>query len=108
MNEHPLEQIDAFIAGGLTDRERAEFEAHVAHCPACATALAEAKDMDAAVKQLFAFAHPGLGFEDRIVRNLNRPKHTRRWVDPLVRKVAVGVAATLFVGGIGYVGNAMM
>ncbi|HEX5229641.1 MAG TPA: DUF4349 domain-containing protein, partial [Bryobacteraceae bacterium] len=108
MNEHPLEQIDAFIAGGLTDRERVEFEAHVANCPTCAAALAEAKDMDAAVNQLFAFARPGTGFEDRIVRNLNRPKLARRWVHPLVRKVAVGVAATLFVGGIGYVGNAMM
>ena len=108
MNEHPLEQIDAFIAGGLTDRERAEFEAHVASCPTCAAALAEAKDMDAAVNQLFAFARPGSGFEDRIVRNLNRPKLRRRWVHPIVRKVAVGVAATLFVGGIGYVGNAMM
>jgi len=108
MNEHPLEQIDAFIAGGLTDRERAEFEAHVAECPACAAALAEAKDMDAAVNQLFAFARPSAGFEDRIVRNLNRPKVKRRWVHPIVRKVAVGVAATLFVGGIGYVGNAIM
>ena len=108
MNEHPLEQIDAFIAGGLTDPERAEFEAHVANCPTCAAALAEAKDMDAAVNQLFAFARPSTGFEDRIVRNLNRPKLKRRWIHPIVRKVAVGVAATLFVGGIGYVGNAMM
>ena len=108
MNEHPLEQIDAFVAGGLTDRERTEFEAHVEACPTCATALAEAKDMDAAVNQLFAFARPGGGFEDRIVRNLNRPKLKRQWVHPIVRKVAVGVAATIFVGGIGYVGNAMM
>src|SRR6185437_3065667 len=97
MNEHPLEQIDAYIAGGLADDERTQFEAHVAECPACAAALAEAKDMDAAVNQLFAFARPGAGFEDRIVRNLGRPKVKRQWVHPIVRKVAVGVAATLFV-----------
>ena len=64
--------------------------------------------MDATVNQLFTSIRPTPGFEDRLIQRLKQIPIRRRLIHPMVRRIAVGVAAGLLVGSIGYVGNAAM
>ena len=94
---HPIDQIEPYITGGLTADERVALEAHVAECPACAIALEEAQSADAAMNDLFAAARPAAGFEDRMIAALRRGGHSRlrrALVHPMVRRVAMGMAAS--------------
>lgn len=102
---HVTDQIEAYVAGGLTAAERGELEAHVASCAACAAALKEITDMDATMNQLFADARPAGGFEDRLIQRLRQLPRRRRFVHPMVRRVATGVAAAIMLAGVGYIGN---
>src|SRR5690349_13149934 len=108
MTLHPLDQIDVYLAGGLSDSERVEFESHIAGCATCAAALKEASDMDATVNQLFSAVRPVPGFEDRLIQRLKQIPGRRRLIHPIVKRIAIGVAAGIFVASVGYVGNAAM
>jgi anti-sigma factor RsiW/glycine cleavage system regulatory protein len=105
---HVIDQIEAYIAGGLSPGERLEFDQHIASCAACAEALKESSQMDAAMNQMFALARPAGGFEDRLIQGLRNAGRRRRWVHPMVRRVATGVAAAILLGSVGYLGNAAM
>ncbi|HWE95277.1 MAG TPA: DUF4349 domain-containing protein [Tepidisphaeraceae bacterium] len=107
---HPTDQIEAYLTGGLTPQERAAFEDHVAGCPACTAAFDEATRSDAMLAGLFSSARPVPGFEDRVIQRLRvRPSRpSRPIVHPMVRRAAVGIAASLLLGGIGFVGTAKM
>jgi glycine cleavage system regulatory protein len=102
---HVIDQIEAYIAGGLSPDERLEFDQHIAGCASCAAALKETAQMDAAMNQLFALSRPAGGFEDRLIQGLRNAGRRRRWVHPMVRRVATGVAAAILVASVGYVGN---
>jgi len=104
-----LERIAAHVAGGLEESERAELEAHVAVCAACAAGLAEAREQDRRLNELFAEVRPREGLEDRIVRGL-RGRWWRRLtlVHPMVRRVAAGVAAAVVLGAVGYHAGSLM
>ena len=108
--DHPrfLQQIEVYLAGGLSDDDRAAMDAHAADCPACAAALAAARETDRAMQRFFAAARPDAGFEDRVIGRLRGEPRRRKLpralpsVHPLVRRAATGVAAAVLLGGVGY------
>jgi hypothetical protein len=104
---HPTDQIETYLTGGLSPGERAEFEAHVLDCPACAALVDEARAADAALNDLFAGVRPPADFEDRMIQAIALPQPwvIRPIIHPMVRRVAIGVAASLMIGGIGYFAN---
>src|SRR5215204_1476759 len=61
-DDHVIDAIEAYLAGGLSPAERARFEMHVAACATCAALLDEAARSDAAVRELFADQRPGDDF----------------------------------------------
>src|SRR3954453_21120914 len=94
-----LNQMAAYLANGLSDAERAEFEAHAADCDACAQELAIARKDDRDLRSLFADQSPGEDFEDKLIENL-RAEPSTRWlmlpkIHPFVRHAAAAVAASL-------------
>jgi hypothetical protein len=106
---HIVDQIEAYLSGGLSPDERLAFDAHIAQCPSCATALAEAREADANLRQLFNDARPRPGFEDQIVRNLRLARAPRRrLLHPIVLRTAAGIAAAVVLAGAGVtVSNAL-
>ena len=95
-------QMAGYVAGGLTADERIGLEAHVAECGACASALAELRDVDSELKQVLADARPGEGFEDRIVRGVWASSQRSR-IHPAVWRISAGLAAGLVVAATGLV-----
>ena len=106
---HILDQIEAYLSGGLSPDERLAFEAHIGQCQTCAAALAEAREADANLRQLFNDARPRPGFEDHIVRNLRLARAPRRrLLHPIVLRTAAGIAAAVVLAGAGVaVSNAL-
>lgn len=107
-NQHPIDQIETYVTGGLLGEERAAFEAHVAECESCRAALERARSADASVAALFADIAPSAGFEDRLIQGLDRGGLSLRRIHPWVRRAAVGIAASLLLGGIGFAGTVAM
>jgi autotransporter-associated beta strand protein len=97
---HIVDDIPVYLTDGLFPVDREAFEAHVAQCSACAAALEDARAIDESLREMFASANPGLDFENRVITRF-RQKTTRRTVHPMVRRVAIGVAATLLMGSAG-------
>jgi len=113
-NPHVADQIEAYLAGGLTGGERAAFESHVAGCPGCGALLEQIREADSALVELFADARPGDGFEDRLIHGL-RKSPASRWrsrlkanpavrmvLHPTVRRAAFGVAAAVVLAAVGH------
>jgi ACT domain-containing protein len=99
---HVVEQIEAYLAGGLTPDERAAFEAHVEGCAACAAALAAAREADTELRQLFRDVRPEPGFEDRLIQDLRTSSRPHRLsLHPAVRRTAIGMAAVVMLGAAG-------
>ncbi len=111
MSDHAWTQdhIAAYVAGGLDSAEAERFDAHVAACPPCTTALADARRTDAALAGLFAAVRPGPTLEDRLLKSLREtPKAEPRgqfvWkLGGWKKKLAAGLAATLVLGTTGAV-----
>lgn len=109
MSDHAWTQdhIAAYLAGGLDSAEAERFDAHVASCLPCTTALAEARRTDTALSSLFAIVHPGPTLEDRLLRSLREtPKPEPRgqivWkLGGWKKKLAWGLAASLVLGTTG-------
>jgi len=104
LHSHVLEEIEAYLTDGLSPQERAAFETHVANCPTCSAALAEARHSDAALRSMFGDARPSAGFEDRIIRKLRltgAPR--RRLIHPMVFRSAAAVAAAVLLTSAGVV-----
>jgi glycine cleavage system regulatory protein len=100
---HVDEDIQVYLTGGLSPEQRRAFEAHVATCPTCAAALADARELETAMTAMFAGTRPGEGFEDRIIQKFRKTgsRAGRPLVHPAVRRVAVGVAAAIALAGTG-------
>lgn len=98
------QQLDAYLAGGLSPDEAAQMQAHAADCPMCADLLAHARATDARLNQLFESARPDAGFENRLLSRLGTASAPLRYrtPHPLVLRVATGVAAAVLLGGVGY------
>jgi hypothetical protein len=100
---HPIDQFESYLAGGLDAEEQEAFQAHVDNCDTCQAALEKAREADERMNDLFAGQQPGNDFEERMVAKLQR---RQKLTHPLIRRIAVGVAASIVLGGVGYVGSA--
>jgi hypothetical protein len=85
MSAHVGERLAAYLDGELTPRERAEIDAHLGACPACARKLQALSSVDAAVRALPAEAPPGyfLGFPGRVRARLEAGKGRASWRLPV-------------------------
>ena len=97
MSEHAwvLENLAAYVAGGLTAEERERLQQHVANCADCSRALEELRAADAELEVLFAPVRPGPELEDRSIGALRQrpPRRARRVfrVSKAVLALAAGV-----------------
>lgn len=98
---HILDEIPIYLAGGLNATECERVESHIAGCPECGAAMVDAKAMDASLHTLFDKMAPDRGFEDRLIARF-REKTTRRALHPMVRRAAIGVAASILLGSVGF------
>jgi hypothetical protein len=103
MSDHAwtLDNVAAYVAGGLSHDEDVRLEGHAAECPECAAALDQARALDQKLDVLFADRRPGPALEDRMIRSL-REESARavlrgRWF----RKLAFGAAAAAVLGATG-------
>lgn len=106
-NNHITDLMETFLAGGLSDEERTAFQAHLRDCAACAGAMRAAEELDGSINSLFSNARPDLGLEDRLVGAMRAATQARsaRPMHPMVRRAAIGIAATILLGGAGYVAS---
>lgn len=103
MSEHAwtLEHLATYTAGGLDAAETERLEQHVAECPGCAAALAEARALDASLESLFVGERPDPALEDRMIRSLRGDKRRRKSRLPMAIRIAIASAAVLLVGIVG-------
>ncbi len=108
MSDHAWvqEHVAAYLASGLDAQEAERLEAHARDCPACGTALADARRLDDCLSALFVGVHPDSGLEDRAVARL-RTATPRRLVFNPRAKWAVAAAAVLLLGTIGAVAGSV-
>jgi hypothetical protein len=96
-----LDHIATYLADGLETAERLEFEGHIQSCPTCAQALAEAREFDTDLGDLFSGVRPRPGLEDRMIRRLReRPQRKPVFSTPR-RRFALAAAAVLVLGFLG-------
>ena len=108
MSDHvwALENIAAYLAGGLDPTEGERLEQHAAQCAVCARFLGEARSLESKLAPLFRAAKPGAALEDRIIQSLliAPPEQKRRRTFHLSWKAKSGlaVAAALLLAFIGF------
>ena len=100
------ENLDTYLAGDLTTKERENVERHVAGCEACTQALAEARRLEQVMNRLFADARPDANLDDRIIRDLSK-EPARALQRPTLWRFAAAAAAVLVVGMVGAVVQAI-
>jgi hypothetical protein len=72
-----LENLDAYLAGGLTPDERKGVEEHSAFCAECAQTLAESRKLEQTMDEVFAKDRPDAGLEERTIAKLRKARMTR-------------------------------
>lgn len=107
MSDHAwiLENLAAYLTGGLEPAERERLEQHMAECPPCTAALNDARAMDTGLSGLFAEARPNAALEDRVIRALRILQSLRPRRLPLPGWLAVAAAALVLVGLTGALAN---
>jgi hypothetical protein len=103
------ENLAAFLAGGLSARERAHLEGHVHDCAACFDAFSDARGADLhAVRMLGALAPAEMDLEDleaRVAKHF-RGATSRRLA--AVRWAGMGVAAAVGLAATGVLANRLV
>jgi hypothetical protein len=108
MSDHvwALENIAAYLAGGLDPTEGERLEQHAAQCAVCARALDEARSLENKLAPLFRAAKPGAALEDRIIQSLlmapPEPIRRRLYHLSMRAKAGLAIAAGLLIAFIGY------
>jgi hypothetical protein len=102
MSEHAwvIDNLAAYIAGGLDADECERVDIHIASCEPCAAALQDVRAFDHGMDSLFAPTRPAPALEDRIIqvfRVAAKPRSQPHWG----RKLAWGAAATVALGATG-------
>ncbi len=108
MSEHAwvVENLAAYVAGGLTAAERERIQRHVADCADCARAFEEVRVVDSQLDALFTPVRPGPGLEDRSIQAL-RQMPRPRFRFSRVNKALLAVAAVLFFAIVGAAATAL-
>ena len=102
--QHVLEDLEAYLGGGLPPDQRATVETHLAECETCRQAMAEAHELDDELRGAFEGTAPGEGFEDQIIRRVRAERGPRRrLVHPMVWRSAGAIAAAVLLTGTGMV-----
>jgi hypothetical protein len=106
MTEHEFfqDRIAEYLAGGLPELERSQFESHLAACPTCAADYTAARQLEKNMTQLFAPIAPPSDFEDRLISRL-RFSAPRLRISSTVRRAAIAASVAMLLGGAGYVMN---
>src|SRR5215471_7210886 len=108
MSDHvwALENIAAYLAGGLDPTEGEPLEQHAAQCAVCARFLDEARSLERRLSPLFRAAKPGAALEDRIIQSLliapREEKRRRAFHLSWKAKTGLAVAAALLLAFIGF------
>jgi hypothetical protein len=99
MSDHAwiLENLAAYLAGGLEPAERERLEQHTADCVLCAAALSDARTMDTALSGLFIEVRPNATLEDRVIQKLRTPPPDV-WRIPVPMWLVMPAAALVLVG----------
>lgn len=84
-------RLSWLLDGELGAREAEEIRAHAASCPSCSALLAEMKACDNEIRTALSASQPSAGFAGRVILAASHRKVV--W-----KRVAVGVAASLFIG----------
>src|SRR5215472_17485877 len=109
MSDHAwnLENLAAYLTGGLEPAERERLELHTSECAACAAALADARAVDAALTGLFDEARPSAALEDRVIQTLrSRPTAALRM--PVPGWLIGAAAALVLIGFTGAIANQVL
>src|SRR5688500_18326559 len=72
-------------------KDNAELEATMTH-----------DEIDNRMNDVFADARPGGGLEDRVIAGVRKVHLPRLNLHPMVRRAALGVAAAVMLGGVGF------
>src|SRR5262249_35774437 len=91
------ENLDAYLAGGLTADERSSVELHIEACAECAQTLEESRKLEQLMDDLFIEARPDAALEERAIAKLRGARITRA---SAMRFIAAA-AAVLVLGLIG-------
>jgi hypothetical protein len=94
------------LTGHLSVDEADRFRGHLAICPDCAKAYQDLQNLESDMTALFAATQPDAMFESRMLRGLQL--RSPRRIHPLVQKIAVGLAASIVLGGFGYFGQKVL
>ncbi len=86
-------RVQDFLDGELVPAERAEFEAHVAHCAACEQELAAYRRVFDRLATLETW-EPSADLADRVLAEV-MPHRPARWLRPLIWTAGASVAASL-------------
>src|SRR5947209_3073676 len=105
IHEWFLENVPAYVAGGLAGDERQKMTAHAAIGAACEAALALAIAADRGMAELFEEVRPGAEFEESVVAGWRDGTASRRRLVHPAWRYAGGVAAAVVLGFIGFVGS---
>jgi hypothetical protein len=99
MSDHAwtLENLAAYLAGGLEPAERERLEQHTADCVPCTAALSDARVLDRALSGLFAESRPNATLEDRVIQKLRTPPPDV-WHLPVPMWLIMPAAALVLVG----------
>ena len=77
--DHPLgDQAELYVVGALTPAERAEFEAHLAGCAACAAEVRALAPAIAALAYSAPSAGPSPAVRDRLMARVGGPRVSSR------------------------------
>jgi hypothetical protein len=94
------EQIEAYLANGLSGSEKEEFEKHNSICDACRKSLDDARRFAERVLQAFMPFRAQAGLEDRVIQSfrasLAQTRNKTAW-SKLQRWIAVPAAAILLI-----------
>jgi hypothetical protein len=109
MSDHAwiLENLAAYLTGGLESAERERLELHTTECASCSNALSDARSVDATLSGLFHEARPRAILEDRLIQAL-RTGRTHSWRMPVAGWLAIAAAALVLIGFTGAVANQIL
>ena len=109
MSDHAwiLENLAAYLTGGLEPAERERLEQHTAQCGACAAALNDVRALDASLTGLFVEARPNAALEDHMIQTL-RTRPPDAWRLPIPAWLAIAAAALVLIGITGAVASEIL